>query len=278
MAALGAALFGAVSGKEGIGDLRVWASILSVLALTLTGWHLVRSQTRWGARLYWIGVAVLGLPLLIYFLVLGYVGFVWAGGQWAMTRAAITAYRETPIHWPGITDPVGVRVDITVSVPFRLPGIFHPPKILALPRGSGTDDRSLSLCYGAHEQYACLTEPVGLLQSPAVIADPAATRLSFALYPSSILYLDPQRRRICLSDRAASRDGFNERRVVWWFATAAETLDFGALLQTASATTHWLSADNVIKLERAFSPAAFEQLGYRPCPPPTDTDRRCYCR
>ena len=278
VAALGAALFGAVSGKEGIGDLGVWTGILGVLALMLTGWHLVRSRTRWGARLHWIGVAILGLPLLIYFLVLGYMGFVWVGGRWAMTRATITAYHETPIHWPGIADPVGVRVDITVSVPFRLPGIFHPPKIFALPRGSEIDGRSLSLCYGAHEQYACLTEPIGLLRSPAVIADPAATRLSFELYPSSILYLDPQRNRVCLSDQTAGRDGFDEQRVVWWFATAAEMLDFGALLQTASTTTQWLKAANVIKLERALSPAAFEQWGYRPCPPPTDTDRHCYCR
>lgn len=273
-----ALLIGFAVAKEGYGSLWIWAGIAGFLGLLLFGWQRVHSKVKSLRGLYWAGLAALTLPLLLYIFVLAYGTYLWVGGQLLMMHARVVEYRETPIYWTGLADPIGVRVELTVSVPFKPTGVFHPPQIIVAPTKQGDGEPEALSCYGVHEHYACLTEPIGLFRSTAVITDNSATHLSFDLYSTSVAYLNPQA-KVCLATSAPPlRKGFGERQVIWRFATGMHVFDLGPLLETTiSQRSRLLGAQDVLNLERVLSPAKLEQLGYRLChsSPPGST---CYCR
>jgi len=278
--ASGALLFAIYMGKEGFGPIWLPAVIAGFLGVLLFGWRLLHSTILSRRGFYWLGVLSLAIPFSLHALFALYGSYLWAGGQLWVARARIIEYRETPIRWPGLQEPVGVRLELVTAVPVKLPGIFHSPRIILGQSERASDTSDPWPCHSTPGTQACFIEPIGLMRSPAVVSEAAATRLSFDLYSSNIDYLNPHSRVCLLTNSISATKHIGTRRIRWRFATEGGIIvDLSPLLEEVVAKRGQLLDDeNLLRMNRVLSVETLKKLGYDQCPATAVPGSTCYCR
>src|SRR5688500_915122 len=116
--------------KEGfdVDELPMFAGIAGALALAAALWWLVHRGTRGTA--FALGLLALLLPLAAYSLLAVRLAVnEWRGRR--MERALrVVSIREAAITWPGIPDPVGVRLDIELEHDIGVEGSLLAPRVI----------------------------------------------------------------------------------------------------------------------------------------------------
>jgi len=128
-----ALLLAIVWGKEGFGREDLPRCAAGLLALAVSGiawWLLCRKLAPLASgALLGVGAGVILLPSLIY-TALGLRTIVnTVMGDWLSRHAALSGYREAAIVWSGFDGPVGLAVDLDLSIPARLEGNLLPPRL-----------------------------------------------------------------------------------------------------------------------------------------------------
>ncbi len=271
--------------KEGYGreELGQFAAIAIGLAVLAAGWWLLNREGHRGAAA--TGVALLAVPLLIY---AGLAAQIAVNG-WRARRLArtvrVAAIRQTDLRWPGIAEPVGVRVEIELDQAVGLVGNLFAPKVVMGVDPRPTADDYFSIQY---REGPVLTVPLLDLEAQPprdVLARPGPTRLVYDLLPSTVSRRDGE--MVCLetafaeASPRASRQG-SHLGASWLFAAPG-----GIIVDLSAPLTDALRRMSALEgrpaawdaMMRAVSPDRLSLAGYQPCASSRPGVRgRCVCR
>lgn len=257
------------------------AAVAGSLVLALLGWQVAAKRGGAKGPFYYAGVVLLVVPLVLYgWVAVGMTYYAFRAGQFEC-QVVLEAVRSVPIEWPGFTQPVGVRLEIDLAIPFPPPGEFLAPKIgpADLPiEGRSLIERYHRFCSSADARTACLTVPFQRRTSEPHAPDAKHLRLAYDLFPATVDYMDPS--GFCLAGGgAADREMHDGVRAVWLFGSEGDhVIDLSAPLTELlrhERDFKW-SAEALRQMGRALSPKQLTQRGYRRC----DLRRpgQCYCR
>ena len=275
--------------KEGFGieELPLFAGVTAVLATVVVVWWLVLRRTR--GALYRTGLVVLAVPLAAYaYLCVRVAANDWRGRRLART-VRMVSLRDHEVRWPGLADPIGVRLDLELEHAIGLEGNLYPPKIVmaADPRPTYDD-----YFFGPMDRGVDATLEANVFQpgDPEIPRDvlllPGRVRLSYELFPSVLVRRAAG--RLCLTDRertagrrelAISRGG--NLGAAWFFAAPG-----GLIVDMSAPLTDGLRRWSALQgrpedwrcLMRSLEPAALEAQGFRLCAPPRPASFEvCYC-
>ncbi len=217
-----------------------------------------------------VGLLVLAPPLCAYILLPAKLLFnVWKGRQLA-GRTHITAFRATPIEWPGFDGPLGLHLEIDVDRPDGLAGNLFPPKLAA--GAPVTADGYFSY----HQPH--LTEPPFPLRATPYTFPP---RLVYDLYPSGVQRVEAER-MLCLESGVRSApESRGLLSASWLFAGRSGVgIDLSPHL-TDELRRHAADVPDAASLAAMFrraEPASLAAAGYAACPPAAPSmGESCYC-
>jgi hypothetical protein len=274
--------------KEGFGieELPLFAGVTAALLALVVVWWLVQRGTR--GALYWTGMAVLAVPLAAYaFLCVRVVANDWRGRRLART-VRVVSLREDEVRWPGLADPIGVRLDLELEHAIGLEGNVFPPKVVmaADPRPDYDD-----YFFGPMDRGVDATLEANVFQpgDPEIprhlLLHPGRVRLSYELFPSILVRRDAG--TLCLTDRGRTAGGQGlaissggNLGAAWFFAAPG-----GLIVDMSAPLTNGLrqwsalqAARDWRRLMRSLEPATLEAQGLRRCVPPRPGSFEvCYC-
>jgi hypothetical protein len=271
--------------KEGhdVEELPLFAGMTAgLLALAFVAWKALRARP----PLLVAGLLGLSAPLAAYaFLTLDIVGDEWRGRSLAKSLR-ITSVRETPIEWPGVDGPVGLRLEIELQHDIRMPGNLYAPK---LRMGSAAVPTRRDYFFGpafGGSEAAFLQQPVfqyaGRWQEqPSLTGSPA--KLSYDLYPWKVQSYEAGR-RVCFgkwdAERALASAPGSELGACWMFAGRGGTyVDMSGSLtaELRGKSRYQGRREEWEALLRRLEPASLAARGWSACDD-AQTGDRCYCR
>jgi len=290
-----ALLLAIVWGKEGFGREDLPRCGVGLLALAVSGvaWWLFCRKLAPPASggLLGAGIGVLSLPALIYatFGIRTVVNTV--RGDWLSRHATLSAYREAAIVWDGFDGPVGLAVDLDLSIPARLEGNLLPPRLAySGPGGFTSTDYFSAVFYRLAGRQ--LTQPVFQAVDPVAersrLASGRPIHLSYRLYPGYVRRLEPGS-RVCLDTaallRAEDKVPPPDNQILgasWFFAGAgALTVDLSQTLTAAlRSRSRWAARPaEWDSLLRRFTPPTLGAAGYVVCGKDVElsSGEQCWC-
>src|SRR5439155_1571049 len=141
----------------------------------------------------------------------------WLTARAEASRARIVSLRESPIRWPRIDDPVGLRLDIELEHTMSPRGILYPPQV----RMDGPEVPSPKGYFGTRGRSALGVSP---WRQPDAAPPPSPARLVYELYPPAVMLLSAGE-WICLEESPVldvpCTDGGYHLGAIWFAARAA---------------------------------------------------------
>jgi len=263
--------------KEGcdLEELPLFASVATGIGVLAAVWWLVT----WGAPVFrTLGLVILALPLSVHLLLVVTLSKNWLTARAEASRARIVSLRESPIRWPRIDDPVGLRLDIELEHAMSPRGILYPPQV----RMDGPEVPSPKGYFGTRGRSALGVSP---WRQPDVAPPPSPARLVYELYPPAVILLSAGE-WICLEESPVldvpCTDGGYHLGAIWFAARAAgASVDLSELLTGAlreASSFEGRPSTWCAMLER-LTPAALEAAGYRRCTVRWKQSeiKSCYC-
>src|SRR5439155_2623497 len=188
----------------------------------------------------------------------------WLTARAEASRARIVSLRESPIRWPRIDDPVGLRLDIELEHTMSPRGILYPPQV----RMDGPEVPSPKGYFGTRGRSALGVSP---WRQPDAAPPPSPARLVYELYPPAVMLLSAGE-WICLEESpildVPCTDGGYHLGAIWFAARAAgASVDLSELLTRAlreASSFEGRPSTWCAMLER-LTPAGLEAAGYRRC-------------
>ena len=250
--------------KEGcdLEQLPLFASVATGIGVLAAVWWLV---TRGAAPVFrTLGLVILALPLSVHLLLVVTLSKNWLTARAEASRARIVSLRESPIRWPRIDDPVGLRLDIELEHTMSPRGILYPPQV----RMDGPEVPSPKGYFGTRGRSALGVSP---WRQPDAAPPPSPARLVYELYPPAVMLLSAGE-WICLEESpildVPCTDGGYHLGAIWFAARAAgASVDLSELLTGAlreASSFEGRPSTWCAMLER-LTPAALEAAGYRRC-------------
>ena len=263
--------------KEGcdLEELPLFASVATGIGVLAAVWWLVT----WGAPVFrTLGLVILALPLSVHLLLVVTLSKNWLTARAEASRARIVSLRESPIRWPRIDDPVGLRLDIELEHAMSPRGILYPPQV----RMDGPEVPSPKGYFGTRGRSALGVSP---WRQPDAAPPPSPARLVYELYPPAVMLLSAGE-WICLEESpildVPCTDGGYHLGAIWFAARAAgASVDLSELLTGAlreASSFEGRPSTWCAMLER-LTPAALEAAGYRRCTVRWKQSeiKSCYC-
>ena len=263
--------------KEGcdLEELPLFASVATGIGVLAAVWWLVT----WGAPVFrTLGLVILALPLSVHLLLVVTLSKNWLTARAEASRARIVSLRESPIRWPRIDDPVGLRLDIELEHTMSPRGILYPPQV----RMDGPEVPSPKGYFGTRGRSALGVSP---WRQPDAAPPPSPARLVYELYPPAVMLLSAGE-WICLEESpildVPCTDGGYHLGAIWFAARAAgASVDLSELLTGAlreASSFEGRPSTWCAMLER-LTPAALEAAGYRRCTVRWKQSeiKSCYC-
>src|SRR5438093_11125295 len=172
----------------------------------------------WGAPVFRpLGLVILALPLSVHLLLVVTLSKNWLPARAEASRARIVSLRESPIRWPRIDDPVGLRLDIELEHTMSPRGILYPPQV----RMDGPEVPSPKGYFGTRGRSALGVYPS---RQPDAAPPPSPARLVYELYPPAVMLLSAGE-WICLEESpildVPCTDGGYHLGASWFAASAA---------------------------------------------------------
>ncbi len=273
--------------KEGFGieELPLFAGIAVGLLAALALW--VRLHRAHRGPTFWAGAVLAAVPLVAYgALAVGVSVDEWRGRRLART-VRVVSLTESEILWPGLMEPIGVRLEIEIEHAIGLQGNLFAPRIVmgADPRPAYRDYFAGALNPGVDPM---LWSPVFELGGPPrdVVARPGRVRLGYDMFASALAQRAGD--ALCLLGRAsgptggrtAVPDGGN-LGAAWFFAAEGGVIvDMSGPLTEALRRGSRLQgrADAWRALLERLEPAGLEATGFTRCAPPgVASGEPCYC-
>ena len=263
--------------KEGcdLEQLPLFASVATGIGVLAAVWWLV---TRGAPVFRTLGLVILALPLSVHLLLVVTLSKNWLTARAEASRARIVSLRESPIRWPRIDDPVGLRLDIELEHTMSPRGILYPPQV----RMDGPEVPSPKGYFGTRGRSALGVSP---WRQPDAAPPPSPARLVYELYPPAVMLLSAGE-WICLEESpildVPCTDGGYHLGAIWFAARAAgASVDLSELLTGAlreASSFEGQPSAWCAMLER-LTPAALEAAGYRRCTVRWKQSeiKSCYC-
>ncbi|MDH3596300.1 MAG: hypothetical protein OEM93_15770 [Rhodospirillales bacterium] len=281
-----------------------------------------------GGRGAWrpAGLVILAVPAIVSLVIVGRLIAAQLEGARLAERLKIENYREESIRWDGLDGPVGLTVAFNLVHPAGSKGVIYPPQVrmgrfVEIPNGVLVSTRSSGGGYFKDHYLEQEVGPLALLMpvtfqalyeprfASRTFAPGRLTRLTYHLYPGTLVYLESEA-RFCLGSRSAgiARCTAGQRA-----ADGCVPADWGPVMsplyhEGGALTALWLVAggfDMVADLSHALTtvlrresalqndPQAWSAIherlepdnliaaGYRLCPrgrESHDVTRVCFCR
>lgn len=271
--------------KEGYGieELPLLAGVAAALGAALALWAWLQRGS-YGA-MFWLGVAFVAAPLCAYAAMsLRVIVNDWRGRRLARS-VRVVSVAESDIRWPGLDEPVGVRLDLELEHDVGLVGNLFPPKIVMGDPRLGYRD----YFFGAldHGVDPMLATPIFEIGAPSrdVLARGGRVRVSYELFPASLARREGH--ALCLLGRAAPTPGRNpapgggDLAAAWFFAAAGGVIvDMSEPLTEALRRSSRLQGrpDEWRRLLGRLEPAALEAAGLARCASQrAGSGDLCYC-
>jgi hypothetical protein len=236
---------------------------------------------------FWTGAAFVALPLCLYAALAARVLVNDLRGRALARTVRIVALTESDIRWPGLADPVGVRLDLDVEHGIGRVGNLFAPRLIM-----GADPRPASRDYffGGFDPGVdpMLSTPAFEIGGPPrdVFARPGRARVSFDLFPSALARREGG--ALCLLSRASGPTGGRtaappggDLGAAWFFAAEGGVIvDLGRPLTEALRKGSRLQGrpEEWRRLLLRMEPEGLEAAGLRRCAPPRAANGEvCYC-
>jgi hypothetical protein len=259
-----------------------------ILLVLMLAWRRVWVKARQSAKpglYYYVGILFPTVPLLLYGWIGGMMTYYYLRAGIFEKRAIISRYHDSVIYWPGFAQPVGIRLELDVDVPFSMPGSFLAPKIVvadsntSLP-GHTAIENYFKYCTPPSDRSPCLTVPPSSYRPSPTSPSGGTLHLVYELFPSNVEHLEDSS-RLCLKESAPeisrNRGGSH---AIWLFGSEA-----GIVIDLSDALTERLHRDSTVDWTPAtlnamnvgFREDTLIRAGYRPCQLHGRTSG-CYCR
>lgn len=180
--------------------------VAAILVVLIFVWH--RMWVKVGQptkqRMYYVGILLPTAPLLFYGWIGGMMTYYHLRAGIFESRVAISRYHDTAVYWPGFTQPVGVRLELDIDVPFSMPGSLLVPRIViansnTLHREHTAIGNYFQYCTLSSDSNLCLTVPLSPYRPPPTIPGGGTLHLVYELFPANVEYLEDFT-RLCLKE------------------------------------------------------------------------------